>query len=460
MKHYIILLLSFVSSLTLFAESLPRVDLHYTTFAADTFNVGSFRFVNGTDTISLGMKVRHRGATSLMYDKPSYAIKLIDSLGNNFDASFLGMREDNYWILDAMASDKARMRNRVSLDLWLAFSRKPWYAELEPKMINGYRGEMVEVYVNDQPYGIYCLMERVDRKQLKLKKYSEKKGVQGLLYKNTSWTLLARYWIDYRNPRPDTSMVWDGWEQKEPDPEDGEPISWQQLEHHVNVCRKTTGKAYPDTLKLHLDIPVFVDYVLFTQLLSARDNVNKNRYLSFYNANIDQRALYTPWDLDHSWGRQYNSIEEATDAQLSWESNYLYIRMMSYYGLQDTLEARYAELRKHYFTIDYIDALFAPYFEQFAQTGMDTIEQKIWSGHNDISFDIASEQAYIHNWVVARLAYLDEYYHYSPDTPSVLITLPASATETCLPPTKQLQDGHLYIRQSDHLYDCLGRLIQ
>ena len=63
------------------------------------------------------------------------------------------------------------------------------------------------------------------------------------------------------------------------------------------------------------------------------------------------------------------------------------MRRMSYYGLQDTLEARYAELRKHYFTIDYIDALFAPYFEQFTQTGMDTIEQKIWSGHNDISLN-------------------------------------------------------------------------
>lgn len=43
------------------------------------------------------------------------------------------MRSDNNWILDAMAVDRARMRNRVSTDLWLAFSTKPYHAAYTPK---------------------------------------------------------------------------------------------------------------------------------------------------------------------------------------------------------------------------------------------------------------------------------------------------------------------------------------
>lgn len=441
------------------AESLPRVEITYDQLASDVYFPGTFKLIQNNDTIQELMTIRHRGASSLIYDKPSYAVKLCDSVGTKVEDKLLGMRKSHYWILDAMASDKARMRNRVAMDLWLEFSRKPWYYDQEPKLVNGYRGKMVEVYVNDSAQGIYCLMERVDRKQLKTLKYVDTLGVQGALYKNTTYTLLSRYWQDYRNPMPtDQSGVWDGFEQKEPDWEDGEPICWQPLERHINAIRKTTNATrFADTIVTHLDIPVFVDYVLFTQLLSARDNVGKNLYLSFYHVD-SLKALYTPWDLDHAWGRQYNSSEEDIDAKLGWTSNYLYIRMRSLYNLDDTLSARYAELRESYFTIEHIDSLFAPYFELYARTGMDTIEAQLWSGHNNIEFDIPSEQEYIHNWVVARLEYLDSTYHYTPHPPTPPISTDITTTQTTTT-KKILYNNTLYIRRGDEWYDLCGRKI-
>lgn len=457
MKHYILIIVSVVCSLTLFAEPLPRIDLHYSLLASDTFNVGSFRFVDGKDTISLDIKIRHRGASSLKYDKPSYAIKIIDSIGNSVDTSFLSMRNDNYWILDAMASDKARMRNRVSMDLWLAFSRKPWYADSEPKMVNGYRGEMVEVYVNDLPYGIYCLMERVDRKQLKLKKYSEKKGIQGILYKSNSWAGTANFGEPTTIPT-NNSDTWDSWEVQYPDYEDGEPISWDRLYHLIHFVRNAEANTFIDSIACYLDMPVFIDYVLFCQLLSARDNTAKNIHLSFYNSNSSV-ALFTPWDLDHSWGRQYNSKTESTTENL-FVSNTLTKRLDEFYHLQDTLELRYAELRNHYFTIEYIDALFAPYFERFAQTGLDTIEQKLWSGHDGITFDIASEQAYIHQWVVARLNFLDNLYHYQTTPSPNNICQPVTSSINQSTTKKYVIHDQLYIQHGEYIYDNMGHRIQ
>lgn len=441
------------------AESLPRIEITYDQLAADVYHPGTFKLIEKGDTIQELMTIRHRGASSLQYDKPSYAVKLCDSTGTKVEDKLLGMRKSHYWILDAMAIDKARMRNRVAMDLWLEFSRKPWYYNQEPKLVNGYQGQMVEVYVNGSTQGIYCLMERVDRKQLKTQKYVDSLGVQGAIYKNTNYTILSRYWQDYRNPIPtDQSGVWDGFEQKEPDWEDGEPICWKPLERHINAIRKTTNAThFADTIITHLDIPVFIDYVLFTQLLSARDNVGKNLYLSFYHIN-SLKVLYTPWDLDHSWGRQYNSKEEDIEAKLSWENNYLYIRMRDLYHLEDSLSARYAELRKTYFSAEHIDSLFAPYFELYARTGMDTVEAKLWSGHNGIGFDIPSEQSYIHDWAIQRLKYLDKQYHYTPQPPMPTdITTTTTKTKT---KTKYMQDQKLYIQYGTDRYDIYGRKVE
>ena len=61
-------------------------------------------------------KVRYRGSSSLKYDKKSLAIKLIDVEGEDLDANVFGIRKENDWILDAMAIDRIRMRNRVLFD--------------------------------------------------------------------------------------------------------------------------------------------------------------------------------------------------------------------------------------------------------------------------------------------------------------------------------------------------------
>lgn len=451
MKNCITLLLCFVNSLTLFAASLPRIDLHYTLLACDTFNAGSFRFNNETDTFSFCMKIRHRGASSSSYDKPSYAIKLVDDKGNSIDGTFLDMRSDNYWILDAMACDKARMRNRVSMDLWLEISHQPWYKEQEPKCINGYRGKMVVVYVNGQNNGIYHFMERVDRKQLKLKKYSDEKGIRGVLYNSIHWGGTAKFSAPTTEPS-NTNDTWDSWELKYPDLEDGEPITWNPLYDLISFVNFTDSATFADSIAEKLDLPVFVDYILFCQLLSARDNEAKNTYLSFYDDSY-QHALYTPWDLDHSWGRQYDGTDENTDYIL-FDGHKLADRLsQDYPHFNDILDSRWKELRQHFFTVEHIDTLFEPYFTLYNTTGMDTIEQQLWSGHNDLYFNIASEQSYIHQWLSDRINYLDFIYHYTYTTTPIESQYSSISSNIF---TKIYLNGHLYIQCGNSWYDLLG----
>lgn len=436
------------------AQEIPQISLTYDELSSDSFNDGTLTLKEGEENTTYNIKIRRRGAISQSYDKPSYAIKLVNELGDKLNASLLGMRDDNYWILDAMAPDKARMRNRVSMDLWLAFSHRPWYNDLEPKCINGYNGRFVEIYVNNTCQGIYCLSERVDRKQLKLKKYSEKQGIRGALYNTITWAGTASFKAPQTTPDNQNS-TWDAWELKYPDIKDEEPITWQPLYDLLTFVNESDPETFSDEIENRIDLPVYIDYILFCQLISARDNTAKNVYLSFYDIN-NEKALFTPWDLDHSWGRQYNGSIEATTTIL-FEGNNLTDRLYTDFpDFENIVNTRWAELRETYFNIEYIDNIFAQYFTLFSENNADMTEKEIWNNHNSLSINISDEQEYIHNWTIERLQFLDRLYNYISEQEPTKVT---SHHLNNNPGNKKIDNGQLLIIKDGIRFDLRGRRI-
>lgn len=456
MKKIGFVITGLLCGLLVLAESLPKVYLSYEHLTRDTFNLGSFKFVDGEDTLVLGMKVRHRGAFSAKYAKPSYAIKLQDENGKKYETSFLGMRKDNYWILDAMAPDHARMRNRVAMDLWLEMSCEPWYKSQEKKMVNGYHGQMVEVFLDDVSQGIYHLMERVDRKQLKLPKYVDSLGIQSALYKSIRADLWGFEMCPLFYPKPSTDWWNWQWEQKHPDVEDDEPLDWHPIYNLFRFVWTSNTDLFADSIASYIDLPVWMDYELFCQFITAWDNTSKNIYLSYYDTQNDHRALVTPWDLDHSFGRTWDgSIEK--DTLILLEKNQLSIRLRREYpGYVKAQEARWAQLRKSVFNLEYVFALLDSYFDLYAVTGMDVKDSKKWSGVGKVSvtFDIALERAYIKDWLTRHVNFLDSYYHYN--TKPVATSCDANEGGKVYV-QKIMRDGHLYILKDNILYDCCGR---
>ncbi len=148
---------------------------------------------------------------------------------------FYGTQKRQCMDLDAMYIDPARMRNRVSTDLWLDFSKPVYYAQSEPGMFNGTRGFFVEVFLNNTYNGLYCMTEKIDRKQLNLKKlkYSADSTTvtqRGALYKASSWSIGTQLgnpntWGTSTLPAYDNkSESWTAFEVKYPDLGDGEPV--------------------------------------------------------------------------------------------------------------------------------------------------------------------------------------------------------------------------------------------
>lgn len=120
---------------------------------------------------SINIKAKWRGGStnSEGKHKRNYKIKTIDVQGKSKDYSFLGLRKDNNWILDAGQVDLFRLRNRIATELWNDFATKPYYSDKEPKALSGVNGKVTEVILNNEYRGIYSLTESMDRKELRLK---------------------------------------------------------------------------------------------------------------------------------------------------------------------------------------------------------------------------------------------------------------------------------------------------
>lgn len=404
-------------------EQLPVIELTYdeAQFNPSTYVPATITYHSVDSARQYSCTIRHRGGSSLVFDKPNYALKFYDAQGESLDVSFLDMRTDNHWILDAAAGDQSKMRNRASMDLWLDFSHKPYHQEQEPKAINGNRGHFVEVYANGEFEGLYCFSEYIDRKQLKLKKFKVDSETgepyyRGLLYKALYSDGRRTPFFYYNSQKPESDAVWewDGMKCEYPDVKDGEPWSWDPLLLSVRKVAFSSSQ-FTKLMTEYFDLPVFYDYMLFVDLMCAPDNVGKNYYCWFYDyTSGDTRLGYTPWDMDATWGRNWAGESVSTDQPMNNRSNFHTRMKESFEGYADILAARYAELRRSFWTEESLFSYFDRYFQLFEETGAIDREMQRWEGSNCRVNSVADEKAFIHEWIHGRLLYMDEEYGFDP----------------------------------------------
>lgn len=265
--------------------------------------------------VELNARFKTRGATALQYSmKPSFNMKLRDQDGNELDSTLCGLRRMSSYILDAMAIDRIGMRNRVAFDLWNDFSRLPYETDFGSR--NGTVGQFVEVYINNEYKGIYCMTDRVNRKLLNTKKPlvetifpdgsepQEQVTIRGVIYKHGTNSIgdqssrcfsedSCAYVIRYH----------DAWELTEPEDYAG-AAAWAPLDDVYEHNRDY------EWVKEHFFLEQLADYQVFIMALSIVDNWgNKNSYIGARDVTTDgnkHRFVYTPWDLDTSLGGSYN----------------------------------------------------------------------------------------------------------------------------------------------------------
>ena len=426
-----------VTSVPLRLTFLPLVEIRMPSCNSSTYTTGSMRVTDadlaGYDSTVIAA-FRYRGASAQNYAKKSYAIKLRDAEGNSVDREYFGLRDDNNWILDAMAIDRACMRNRVSTDLWNDFAAYPWYRRngTEKKARTGTRGRFVEVFLNGKYHGLYCMTEKIDRKQLKLKKYvaetdSTAAEIHGVLYKSSQWCDEVHMTIGttpraYDNNK--RSETWASWEVKYPDWEE-EKIDWGPLWNAINFITTSEEEYFNDNFSAYFDQPMVRDYYLLVELIRGNDNAGKNMYLFGYDIlgkKYKKCMGIAVWDMDSSWGRNWNAADlyYTYDQPLSaFYSNFgLFVRLerSTYWSWKQLAAQRYAELRPTFFQPEALIKRFTDYRDLFLESGVTEREKQRWPTYHP---DIAADVTDIATWIERRIEFLDTQYGYVPPVAGV-----------------------------------------
>lgn len=387
------------------------------------------------------MKAHWRGNTSLNRAKKCYALKFTDDDGEKLDVKLLGMRSDNNWILDAAFIDPSRIRNRVSTDIWNDYHCAPYYGEQEPKARTATRGCMVEVFLNGAYDGIYCFTEKLDRKQLKLRKletttadgFQLPEPVQhGLLYKAVEWDTTTYFGFDgigFTDILPWEPLsyndAWGGWEVKYPDLGDGEPIDWHPLWDHTRFMYLCTDDEFRAEAAERFDLPVLRDYYLLQELAMAFDNSAKNIYWYVYDAAESTKMSLSPWDFDGTWGRVWDGSYGNSYAEWMFRDYYeprqsnnkifSLLMRLNVDGWNEQLARRYGELRySGIFDPDNIYQRFADYFALMRESGATQREYNRWNNADGYQLDFDAELPFLRRWIDTHVAVLDAFYHYDP----------------------------------------------
>lgn len=371
----------------------------------------------GNDYVLSGrIKWRGRSTNTKNKHKRNYNIKL------DTDTQLFDLRKDNNWMLDAGQPDVFRMRNRIAMDIWNDMASKPYYADKEPKARNGVRGYMVEVFLNDEYRGIYNLSEKLDRKQMKLKKVDESGNIHGVLYKGITWDDVSMNDSIYNYDNYAHNLL--GYEVKYPKPgDDCDSTDWKPLVDANNniIILCYNDEEFEKQIEQWLDVPVMIDYSIFLSSVNALDNSGKNMFWAIYDKETSNRMTLAPWDLDLTFGQRWGGILAAekndhtspkyfTDVVIAGFFNFHRTNALHY---NDRLNERYQELRQNgnVLSTESLIERFTKYYNALKNSGAAQRETDKWSGDSDIQgeeIDFDKEYEYICDWITKHMEAVDK----------------------------------------------------
>lgn len=346
-------------------------------------------------TMHAGFKIR--GTSSQQYDKKSYRVELwADETGTLMvDTTFLGLRSDDDWNLEAMWAQPLRLRDKVANELWMEMYQLP-YAESEPDARPGIRMVYADLFINDEYLGVYALTERMDRKQLGLRKYNG--DIRGVLYKgNGPGAPTFDSLPDYDN----TQDTWDNYEWVYPNESDT-AINWNHLYSFTNFVMNASDNVFYSQYSAQFDTDNAINYYLFINSLMAMDNMGRNLFLARYKKS--STYMYLPWDLDAIWGLDTDGNKTYNTAGL--KTNGFFDRLMqdcNENGFVAIAQTRYNALRNDILTTEHIMEMVQNQYDALVESGAYEREHEVWP---DFTVD-ENQLTYLREWLDDRFSYLD-----------------------------------------------------
>ncbi len=362
------------------------------------------------EAFSTDCRLRVRGNSSRRFPKVPYALEFVDDKGENRNISVMGMDAHHQWVLNGPILDKSLIRNYM------------WYNIAGELMDYAPNVRFCELLVDGQYEGLYLMAESVTGgKDCRLK-----------LAANVNNTQLTGYLLRYDRPtQEDLESVRDIYTYSErmfQTPQDiairypGKKKLTQDMAKSIELDYSAFEKAlfsfdYNSDkygYEQWIDVDSFVDYYLINEFTK---NLDAGSYSTYIYKEIGGKFKLCVWDFNNSCD---NYREEAVGPQgFFMNERAWYFMLMKDGAFVERVQKRYKELRRSYFSEEYLMG----YIEETLEFLGSAIERNNerwkeeianWGGlipqeRNLSSHEAAVEQ--LKSWLTERGRWLDENIH-------------------------------------------------
>lgn len=359
-------------------------------------------------------EIRVRGSSTTVHPKLGYKLQLRRKEGDkvkNNDLSLLGMRSDDDWVLYAAYNDYEKVRS--------VFSANLWYDSCADDNIfgvkNGMQYKFIELFFNDEYYGLYALGYPIDEKQLGLKATSDSASSE-YSYKKTAWVSEKEINLNVRDDNKGYSLL-----TKFENPDDYS--AWWPLRHYYQtVFTVTEGQGA--LLYNLIDYNNAIDMYLYILMIQGEDHIHdyalRNMYITAKSTENSHVMMYTPWDMDITWGLKWDSNGWDYNRTISYgyspnDSDMFVMKSSAVNALLEIndplirqfIVARYSELRKNAWSEENIDKMIDGYEKDIFDSGAFERDKERWPYGNYCkeSDKLNVFKKYVHD----RLKAMDEY---------------------------------------------------
>ena len=340
--------------------------------------------------------IHQRGASSLSYPQQGFKINLETSIGKTEarDPDLLGLRANDEWILYAPYCDRDMVRNVFTTKMW----KESCAAENSFGVDNGYDYEYIELFINGSYWGLYALGYLPDQVQVKVDRAAGE-----VEYKCQDWFDYETN-LDVLDEKFSVVNAFDGFSIYENED------AWKPLEDYV--LSLSSDKPLEEYWE-EIDRDTFENLYLFTNVTQgfdcAREGVVKNFYITAKRDGERFKMLYTPWDLNFTWGMYFEEYP------MKIEDNYLYTFGPFYKYPPEAdpeqfaeLCERYRTLRKNLWSDQALFAIIDDLETQVFDSGAYLRNKERWP-QDDLA-EGKTDLSEFKRYVSERMAYCDRYY--------------------------------------------------
>ncbi len=374
--------------------------MHFTLF--DNRPEALYPYVRSEGTIHI------RGDISRFFLKKNFRIQLTEQgVGKEVKENqipLLGLRKDGDWVLYSAYNDQEKIRNVFTSNLWMESCADDNSFGLK----NGMEYRFAELFWNHRYCGLYAMGYPIDAKQMNIQ-HDTMGHYEEFLFKQKHWGPKTI------GPDPNYDGVILQFDASQSDLNNGIAIMKMYFEMLENGA--ANGLWNNDEKNL-------LDLWLFVKLIQAADTVRtdgriRNVFFTIKRSDFETKILYTPWDLDISWGNITNTynpavinytipyILDAEDNSYELTVNPITVLRKNSPEITAKIKNRWKELRREGWSETAIDRLLDGFEQDIFGSGAYLREMVRWpeGSYQDPEPGLSVFREYVHT----RLRSMDSY---------------------------------------------------